>query len=199
MSYKSKYIFIYHLGHILKCKKASQIAAYGQFNSLDTLIFLLLVRTTIRIQMSSSNYQRIPRTRWSVLSAMPSVSYLIHEYLRAPGHQCDSFLQCGKNDTNWSLYYMQIDMNFFLKFFFKRFNKQSCFPKYQNFLEWFHASGITGLNSFLLVEKIIPIMEEFTIELIETWNFTADVLILSFWWIKLKLLFSWPPCKKWSH
>lgn len=91
MSYKSKYIFIYHLGHILKCKKASQIAAYGQFNSLDTLIFLLLVRTTIRIQMSSSNYQRIPRTRWSVLSAMPSVSYLIHEYLRAPGHQCDSF------------------------------------------------------------------------------------------------------------
>lgn len=39
MSYKSKYIFIYHLGHILKCKKASQIAAYGQFNSLDTLIF----------------------------------------------------------------------------------------------------------------------------------------------------------------
>lgn len=63
MSYKSKYVFIYNLGHILKCKKASQIAAYGQFNSLDTLIFLLLVRTTIRTQMSSSNYQRIPRTR----------------------------------------------------------------------------------------------------------------------------------------
>lgn len=42
MSYKSKYIFIYHLGHILKCKKASQIAAYGQFNSLDTLIFFVV-------------------------------------------------------------------------------------------------------------------------------------------------------------